>query len=220
MMKDGYKVIFERLGIDENQFIKIGIDEIIFIEYQKAEKEWNAIKEKIKNKEKLFIRSYGRNGINSELYLDLYKEIFNHKNIEIDQTNNNAPKKKIESLTNLKRNKDISNYQISHVFGLTKNPYCFTAPWNIVYIPKIMDPFTGHESKGELTKKFTKMFREKIFYYYKKLIEDYNSIARNSDYNGKIDNYCKKINKAGKYNNKTIERFKKDAKQQFKKIEI
>lgn len=219
-MKDGYKVIFERLGIDENQFIKIGIDEIIFIEYQKAEKEWNAIKEKIKNKEKLFIRSYGRNGINSELYLDLYKEIFNHKNIEIDQTNNNAPKKKIESLTNLKRNKDISNYQISHVFGLTKNPYCFTAPWNIVYIPKIMDPFTGHESKGELTKKFTKMFREKIFYYYKKLIEDYNSIARNSDYNGKIDNYCKKINKAGKYNNKTIERFKKDAKQQFKKIEI
>ena len=32
----------------------------------------------------------------------------------------------------------------------TKNVYTFTALWNMVYLPKIIDPFIGHEAKSEI----------------------------------------------------------------------
>lgn len=79
-----------------------------------------------------------------------------------------------EKLTN--KYKQIRNYQVSHIFGKTKNPFSFTAPWNIVYIPKIMDSFTGHESKGELTVVFQKRFINHFYMYYQEYIEDFNEM--------------------------------------------
>ena len=68
------------------------------------------------------------------------------------------------------------NYQVSHIFGHTKNPYAFCAPWNIAFVPKILDPFTGHESKGELTKKITTLYKNLMLTNYQELIEEYNAI--------------------------------------------
>lgn len=46
------------------------------------------------------------------------------------------------------------------MFGRTKNIYAFTAPWNIVYMPKILDPFTGHEAKGEMVDEYRMLFQK------------------------------------------------------------
>jgi hypothetical protein len=220
MSKDGYQVIFDKLQIDKNRLLKIGIEEIIKIDHEEAKENWHKLIERINKDEEVYIRGYGRNGSNSNLYIDLYKNVLNISNIKIDSTNNSQPKRIIEKLTGQKRNKDIYNYQISHVFGFTKNPYCFTAPWNIVYIPKLLDPFTGHESKGELTEKFTNQLKREIYNKYETIIEEYNTIIEKGNYKNKIDVYCNKLLSIKEYSDKQIERFRKDAKEQWKKIKI
>ena len=91
------------------------------------------------------------------------------------------PTKLISSLTayskTSKKNKThILNYQISHLFGRTKNPFLFCSPWNIAYIPKYLDPFTGHETQGSHSKDFKNIFnlilKEKFILYF----EDFNKV--------------------------------------------
>ena len=77
---------------------------------------------------------------------------------------------------NCKKEK-ITNYQVTHIFGRTKNPFLFTAPWNIVWKPKILDPFTGHESKGENTNQYQKAFVNKFKQLYSEYIHEYNELV-------------------------------------------
>ncbi|NQV86930.1 MAG: hypothetical protein HQ492_07630 [Woeseiaceae bacterium] len=70
----------------------------------------------------------------------------------------------------------IRNYQVSHVFGRTKNIYAFTAPWNIVYMPKLLDPFTGHEATGSMVSEFTLLFQRQSYALFGKLIDDFNEL--------------------------------------------
>ena len=64
----------------------------------------------------------------------------------------------------------IRNYQFSHIFGRTKNIYLFTTPWSIVYLPKVIGPFAGHEAKGNMVKEYQAMFQQKSYAYFKDLI--------------------------------------------------
>ena len=61
------------------------------------------------------------------------------------------------------------------MFGRTKNVFCFTAPWNIIFIPKLIDPFTGHEAKGEYVTEFQKLLKGKIAKISHREISEYNS---------------------------------------------
>ena len=45
------------------------------------------------------------------------------KVIEIDPTNNTKPTQLLERNTGYRKNESIFNYQVSHVFGLTKNVF-------------------------------------------------------------------------------------------------
>ena len=81
------------------------------------------------------------------MYKDFYANLLGNTHVEKDPTNNAVPHKLIQRTTELKRNSDIFNYQVSHIWGHTKNIFMFEAPWNICYTPKIMDPFTGHETQ-------------------------------------------------------------------------
>jgi hypothetical protein len=183
-MLDGYKVFMERFNITENQMIDFGIKETIFIPKDIVYEEWQYLKERVyTGKDKIYIRGYGRDAKGTDLYINLYKEVFGHEKFFKDPTNNGEPTKILKVLTGYSRQekptlkyKRIRNYQVSHIFGRTKNPFSFTAPWNIVYVPKIMDPFTGHESKGELTNVFQKQFLEKFYIYYQDYIEEFNEI--------------------------------------------
>jgi hypothetical protein len=91
-------------------------------------------------------------------------------------SSNNKPTQLLQNLTGYRKNKNIFNYQVSHVFGNTKNVFCFTEPWNIVFIPKIIDPFTGHESKGDCIDKFQRLFKNKLYETFFAEITEYNKI--------------------------------------------
>ena len=183
MNLDSYEQFFKICSKDT--LFQFGLDNIISIEENQCIKLWNELKQRINNRDdSIYIRSSGRNGVGNNTLLQLYKDIFN-LSVRIDPSNNQQPTKLIETYTGYKKNHSIFNYQVAHVFGNTKNIFCFTAPWNIVFIPKIIDPFTGHESKGKYVEEFQKLFQSFIYQKYKSCIDDYNSL---------MENYLPKIN--------------------------
>ncbi|EPF28976.1 hypothetical protein DWB79_06175 [Treponema medium] len=182
---DAYKQFFKFYSKDD--LFTFGLDNIISIDKQKAVIEWNKLKSNINNKSaNLYVRSSGRNASGNSILQQLYKDVF-ELNIRFDPTNNAKPTKLLEDNTGYKKNLTIFNYQVSHVFGQTKNVYCFTAPWNIVFIPKIIDPFTGHEAKGDYVDEFKNLFKNHIYKLYKELIDEYNEIT--NDYRIKVEKW-------------------------------
>lgn len=179
-MLNSYEQFFEHFP--RHEFIDFGLDNIISIEKSKAQFEWSNLKDRIGNKDKeLYVRNSGRNATGNKYLIALYKELFEIE-INFDRTNNQKPTSLLENLSGLKKNKTIQNYQVSHVFGRTKNVYCFTAPWNIVFVPKIVDPLTGHEAKGDFAIEFRNKFQAKIFNKYKDQIMEFNTRMHNLEH--------------------------------------
>jgi len=108
------------------------------------------------------------------MYLDMYKCILNNENVKKDATNNLELQKIISQLTGHKRNVNLFNYQVSHIFGKTKNVFLFEALWNIALVPKIIDPFTGHETKGIWSVEYQKKFSAYASEIYVEFIDEYN----------------------------------------------
>jgi len=206
-MIDGYKQFFEI--VKKEDFFEFGLKNIITIEKETVSILWKELLYNIENKSKdLFIRSFGRNGRGNKSFLNFYKSIFSI-DINFDPINNLKPTQLLEKNTAYKKNKNIFNYQVSHVFGHTKNVYNFVAPWNIVYIPRIVDPFTGHEAKGEYADEFKKLFQKYIFQKFYTEIEEYNKI---------METLYPKIEEWVDLN--ITEKERKDILKEFKKIEV
>ncbi len=215
--KDGYLEFFSYFNISEEKFINFAKESIIFIKQEKAKQEWDILKSKILNeKENVYVRNFGRNGQGGHLYQEVYKQLF-LANIIVDPSNNNYPTKLLEKSVGLVKNKNLYNYQVSHIFGLTKNPYAFCAPWNVVFIPKILDPFTGHESQGEITEKITAMYRRLMWDKYEDLISDYNQIMEK--YREVIKSEIEKYKALSKRKNDIYSRFIESVNIEFNVIE-
>ena len=216
-IEDSYQDFLSSFNIDVNAFINWGIDNAIFPDDKEIKVKWDNLVERITTGcDKVIIRGYGRNAKNTYLFIDMYKEIFPLAKVQVDGTNNAKPKSNLESMTKLKRNKNIYNYQISHIFGNIKNVFMFEAPWNICYLPKIMDPFSGHEAKGLLPPKFQVMFQKKVARRYKKYIDAYCDIISKYDVKAKMDRYFILLKEDPKYltnseHRKIIDKFEKDA---------
>ena len=86
--------------------------------------------------------------------------------------------------------------------------YAFTAPWNIVYIPKILDPFTGHEAKCDLVKEFTRLFQKNSYKKFHKLIDDFNQIMTSNSFIEKVEISIKNIQDSGEFDEKIIKKFR------------
>lgn len=213
---DSYQIFLKDFDIERNQFLDWGVNATIFPNVEKVEKEWIELKRRILNNQKVYIRGYGRDAHGTQLYKDLYKELFNNACVEKDPTNNTQPHKIIERLTGLKRNKDIFNYQVSHIWGHTKNIFLFEAPWNVCYTPKIMDPFTGHETKGIWPAEYQRRFLSKAEEMYKPFIEDYNQLLIDLE----VENHMKKYFATlyEKYSEKQVAQFVKDASEELTMI--
>lgn len=171
---DSYQEFLTHFRIDRTSFFEWGISSTIFPPIDKVALKWESLKKRIFNNQKVYIRGYGRDAHGTQLYKDLYAKLLNNSHVEKDHTNNTVPHKLIQQITELKRNKDICNYQVSHIWGHTKNVFMFEAPWNICYTPKIMDPFTGHETKGTWPDEYQKLFISKASELYKPFINEYN----------------------------------------------
>lgn len=228
---DGYELFFEFFPeVTHEKMLRFGIDNLISVPFKNAKTEWEKIKKCLYNNEELFIRGYGRDAAGTNLYFHLYTELFKNTNIKKDSTNNHNPTKCILEWTNHSKSKltqkqielgtkQIQNFQISHVFGQTKNPLLFTAPWNIIVLPKIMDPFTGHEAKGTLKDNFTKALQEHILNKYRELIDDYNTIA-NDSLRLTIRTIIEKMKSDKEFSKSNLDKFLNDALSEWANISI
>ncbi len=186
---DSYQSFLSHFNISQDEFLEWGIDAIIYPPIDKVDEEWGNLKRRIFSNEIVYIRGYGRDAHGTKLYQNLYSYIFRNNSVKKDATNNAVPTQHIRNMTGLTKNKDIYNYQISHIWGRTKNIFMFEAPWNICYVPKIMDPFTGHESKGEMTEKYRKLFIDTAYTRYKHFIDEYNSMLVQYNVKEKVNTY-------------------------------
>lgn len=186
---DSYQIFAKTFNITKSDFYKFGLDETIYPKDELIDVYWTELKDRLFNNNRVYIRGYGRDAKGTDLYKEFHLNIFGNQNIFKDPTNNSVPQRLIESLTGLKRNEHLFNYQVSHIFGMTRNGLMFECPWNIVLVPKIIDPLTGHESKGDWQKEYKEIFMNYIHSKYAKYIEDYNQICIKLDFQGKIEKF-------------------------------
>jgi len=224
-MRDSYIRFFSEGHISKEQFFEFGLKETIYAPIDRAEREWASLKNRIANNEEVFIRGFGRDANGTHLYQELYQRLVGNSHVKKDPTNNAEPTKIIKELTGYSKKKNanyelIRNYQVSHVFGRTKNVYAFTAPWNIVYMPKLLDPFTGHEAKGDMVDEYTILFQKQAYRQFPKLIDDFNEIISGSDFKDKLSSCLDELNEDDSFQSKDIEKLKKAVKNEFMPIEI
>ncbi len=186
-MLDSYERLFSNNLISKDQLFDFGLSETIYVDDNIAINAWENLKDRIQQGEKVFIRGFGRDASGTHLFKKFYSYLLSNHKVTKDSSNNTEPTKLIKQWTGYSKNggktfKPIQNYQISHVFGRTKNVYCFTAPWNIVYVPKIIDPFTGHEAKGYFVDEYTKLFQQEVYKRFKDIIDDYNNIVTDPEF--------------------------------------
>jgi hypothetical protein len=181
---DAYVHLLNKLNMNHEEFLEFGLAQVIPIEIEAKRRQWLELKNSIltRNNEKLIIRNYGRDGKSNILFMELYEELFN-KQVKFDSTNNSYPQGVISKNTffrkkPLKKNKYvlIQNYQIAHLHGKTKNPFFFTALWNISLIPRYLDPFTGHEKSGLLANAVSDSFKKKIVNENIEFLNDYKQL--------------------------------------------
>lgn len=185
-MREAYQTFFQHFKIDFQDIIEFGVElDTIYPKPNEIQAEWKSLIDSVLNNNEVFIRGYGRDAKGTYLYQELFKIILNNDNIKKDSTNNTKPTQLLQKITGFsktikkdnEKKKKISNYQVTHIFGKTKNPFLFTAPWNIVWKSKILDPFTGHESKGENTEEYKIAFIKKSKELYSEFIDEYNTLA-------------------------------------------
>lgn len=207
---DSYDKFINQFNISKNELYDFGIKETILPPIDLVTQFWEDLKKRVFNNGVVRIRGYGRDAKGTKLYIDLYKHLLNNENVKKDDTNNIIPKRIIFSLTGYKHNKNLYNYQVSHIFGKTKNILLFEAPWNIALVPKIIDPFTGHETKGIWPKEYQNKFISYARGIYSEFIDDYNKLIRRDDIVKGISEYIDSLKNDEGLTKKVIQ-FEKDA---------
>jgi len=205
--------------VSKEDFFEFGLKETIYIPFDKVEKEWKNLKNRIYQNQTVFIRGFGRDAAGTHLFLNFYEKVFQNNQVVKDPTNNQQPTKLLENLTGLKKNKDIRNYQVSHIFGKTKNVFAFTAPWNIVFMPKLLDPFTGHEAKGKMIDEYQKLFQQQSYDKFKIFIDEFNDIVTDVKLTQSIEDYFAEMQDVHT-NIKLVEKFKKAVYEEFAPIDL
>lgn len=216
MIKDSYQVFLDDFNINKKDLYAWGISSTIFPDLNKVCVAWEDLKKRVSSNQTVYIRGYGRDAHGTQLYQNLYRTIFNNDNVKKDDTNNNIPQKHIQKLTGLGRNKDVYNYQVSHIWGRTKNVFMFEAPWNICYTPKLIDPFTGHETKGCWPEEYQRLFKEYAYKRYKTFIDNYNQLLTTYNVDVKITSYLQTIEPS--LSAKEFEQFKRDVQKELAPI--
>jgi hypothetical protein len=177
-MKDAVDLFLEITKWDKNSMVFEGLKLIISPNPEIVLKDFENLIDAIDNKNQIVIRAYGRGRTDGKRkeYERFLKHILNNKSasIALDRTNNASPSKRFNDFSGFKR-KDYKNYRLSHVWGgMSKNPYAFSALWNMSLTPYFIDPLTGHETKHEVTQSFSEAFQEHIYNRHKESIQLYN----------------------------------------------
>lgn len=183
-MRDSYAEFLDYFSLSEEEFLDYGINRTICGDKALARAEWKKLKSQVFGNKRIFVRGYGRNFAKTRFVFQMINEVFGNTHPKRDANGNSKPQRLIELLTGYDRTrwKDrpgqeaLLNYQVSHVWGRTNNPLCFVSPWNVVLIPKLFDPFTNTDTKGQWAEKFQALLKKRVSEEFADLIGDYNEI--------------------------------------------
>jgi hypothetical protein len=226
-MRDSYERFFDHFNIDLKDLLEFGVkSDTIYPDPLAIRSEWKTLVEAVTDNREVFIRGYGRDAHGTHLYIGLYRILLGNMNVRKDKTNNRKPTQLLQRITGYSKSsikdnrtkKAISNYQVTHIFDQTKNPFLFVAPWNLVWKPKILDPFTGHESKGAFSQTYKTVFRSKAKLLYADYIEEYNDLASFYFSPEKVNNALDQIGETIHIDQKAFEKFAIDVKKELSLI--
>jgi hypothetical protein len=79
-----------------------------------------------------------------------------------------------------------------------------------------MDPFTGHETKGNWPEEYQKIFLNRALELYKPFVMDYNKLIKDLNVEILIGQYIASME--GHIPNKDLRQFEKDVKEEFRPL--
>lgn len=82
----------------------------------------------------------------------------------------------------------------------------------------MIDPFTGHEAKGDLIDEYQTIFQQKSYAHFEPLIADYNQIISAPDFQTRIDAYLEKISSSSRYPQAEIAKLIKSVREKLSPI--
>ncbi len=190
-MIDSYELLLSQY-ISKEDFFRFGLEKTIYIPNDKVEAENQSLKKNIANNKAVFIRGF-KSSTAMHMAFDFYTKVFENKQVKKDPSNTQNPSKIIEKLTGYKKAKDLKNYQLTSIFGRSRNVLAFCAPWNIVYIPSILDPLLSADAKSDLALEFKQRFLQHSYEKFKPYIDEFNETVSNHQFQRSMDEYFQKL---------------------------
>lgn len=188
---DGINALKKILG-GEEKFLEFAIKNVFFLAPIVVKEEWEKSQEEAKSRESIrFIRkSSGKTRLDEDNKKILAPNQNTHGfpgKVYADHDGNTAPRKLFKNitgvLTSYGKRSDYKNYTLTHIWGLTDNPYAFSAPWNICLTSTFIAALTDgkhqeedRKDKNNLRYKFQAIFRAMAWDLYKDLRTDLEKI--------------------------------------------
>lgn len=215
-MLDSYEALIPEY-ISKEEFFRFGLEKTIYIPDEKIKQEWKSLKEKISSNKPVFMRGV-KDSTGNLLFFDFYQKVFNNAQVKKDPSNTQSITKVIEDLSGLKKSKDLRNYQISSVFGKSRNIFAFSAPWNIVYTPNILDPLLNVDARGDLANEYQKVFFEHCYNKFRPYINEFNDMFTDPHLLRKFDEHFHSLYDNAKHNKDNVVKFEEIVREEFAPI--
>lgn len=217
-MIDSYELLLTQY-ISKEDFFRFGLEKTIYIPTDKVEAEWQSLKNNIANNKAVFIRGF-KTSTGMHMASDFYSKVFENKQVKKDPSNTQNPAKIIEKLTGYKKTNDLKNYQLASIFGRSRNILAFCAPWNIVYIPSILDPLLSVDAHTDLANEYKKRFMQHSYEKFKPYIDEFNEMVSNHQFKKSMDEYFQTLFDDGHFDKKEMMAFENTIREDFAPIKF
>ncbi|MDA3945465.1 MAG: hypothetical protein PF439_02145 [Helicobacteraceae bacterium] len=217
-MIDSYELLLTQY-ISKEDFFRFGLEKTIYIPTDKVEAEWQSLKNNIANNKAVFIRGF-KTSTGMHLASDFYSKVFGNKQVKKDPSNTQNPAKIIEKLTGYKKANDLKNYQLTSIFGRSRNILAFCAPWNIVYIPSVLDPLLSVDAHTDLANEYKKRFMQHSYEKFKPYIDEFNEMVSNHQFKKSMDEYFQTLFDDGHFDKKEMMAFENTIREDFAPIKF
>ncbi len=185
--RESYSEFLDAFGIRPEALCDFGLDHSVFAESEEAWTQWQDLKNTLLHGGRLYIRAIAGNAHDREFlfYKRLHENMFPGVELCHDCTGNYYPRRNLSravgwdvTIHPAQENGVLVNFQTSHALsGRTHNPLLYLAVWNIVFTPKVIDPFTGDEAETAAAALFREAFLDKIRRRFDRCVADYNNFV-------------------------------------------
>lgn len=171
-----YRHFFDNKEITVKDLWDFTLENMIFIDNQEGIIFSDRVQDYLTNGEKGILLAGATNPFEEQIhYKNIYRILFPGVTFKFETIKNATPRKFLEALTGVKETDPpmqiylkLRSYQVLHIFKRVHNPYAYLAPWNIIFIPKVLAPFLTVNEKYVIPRFLTSNQKE----FYEKHIEE------------------------------------------------